>query len=160
MLFNKPYDSSIKIKAHINMVQDVLNESIIPDLYCRALNHDSSRLISPEKEQNDILMGRLDLLPEDSEEAEEVKKEIEEGPMSHHYMLSPHHPEHYGSDVSQMSLMDIVEMFADWVAESREYGTDFLDDLKKYQEKYKYSDELNLILENTYLQMFCKEKNI
>lgn len=54
-------------------------------------------------------------------EKERIKNAIEI-----HYFNNRHHPEHF-SNISNMSTIDLLEMFADWVAMSQEFNNSIKD---------------------------------
>ena len=53
-----------------------------------------------------------------------------------------------------MTLIDIVEMFCDWVAASKYSDTSFKDGLKFNKKKFKMSEQLYNIFLNTYKEYF------
>jgi hypothetical protein len=63
-----------------------------------------------------------------------------------HYKTNTHHPEHFNNDVSKMTLVDIIEMFCDWVTENEDDGADDLDTMGR---KYKVDPQLVSIFKNT-----------
>jgi hypothetical protein len=59
-----------------------------------------------------------------------------------HYSRNSHHPEYHAGGVSDMGLLDLIEMVADWGAASEAYGqTSFEDALKKQTERFKLTPE-------------------
>ena len=63
-----------------------------------------------------------------------------------HYSRHPHHPEHYQGGIDEMSLIDIIEMVADWKAASETYGQTSLKESLEIQK-----DRFRLRLEHLYL---------
>lgn len=53
------------------------------------------------------------------------------------------------SRLTNMNLVDIVEMFADWMASSIKYEGDIYESIRVSQERFGFSDELKQIFENT-----------
>lgn len=54
-----------------------------------------------------------------------------------HYQRNRHHPEHHDRGIEDMSLVDIVEMVADWQAASDVYGkTSFEKGLEVLKERF------------------------
>ena len=112
-------------------------------------SHDKSKLLPPEKEVYDELTTGLKGLTYGSDEylanLEAMKPAIK-----HHYAKNSHHPEHYSNGVDGMSLLDVVEMLADWKAASeRHTDGDILRSLEINRERFGLSDQLYNILLNT-----------
>jgi hypothetical protein len=141
-------DSRIKTYEHIYTFQKILNDFICR-LQRRLLNHDQSKLVSPEKELFDEYTPVLDSLtygtPEYTENLQKIKPALD-----HHYLVNSHHPEHYSDGISGMSMIDIMEMLADWkAATSRTKDGDIYKSIEINQARFGYSDELKKIMLNT-----------
>ena len=68
--------------------------------------------------------------------------------------MNRHHPEHWKQGVKDMTLMELLEMLADWIAASkRNPNGDILASIDKNQERFGYSDELKVILKQTACQL-------
>jgi len=93
-------------------VQDNLLEFIL-FLGARARSHDASKLEAPEKEMYDEFTPRLRALTYGSDEYKECLKEMGAA-LKHHYENNSHHPEHFPDGINDMSLLDLIEMLADW----------------------------------------------
>ena len=93
MTNTEPYDSTSDTKQHIDTVRFYLG-CFVEDLNLRALNHDASKLASPEKEAYDILTPRLAGLTYGSDEYRASLSELKPT-LQHHYENNSHHPEHY-----------------------------------------------------------------
>jgi hypothetical protein len=143
------YDSTADTKAHIMVVQDLMEE-MIGDLRYRSALHDSSKLEDPEKAMFDEFSPKL---RDSTYGSDEYKAFLEQmGPaLKHHYEQNAHHPEHYEDGVQGMSLLDLVEMLADWKAAGARHadGGDIRRSIALNQERFGYSEELRGILENT-----------
>jgi hypothetical protein len=63
-----------------------------------------------------------------------------------HYKANRHHPEHYENGVNDMTIIDVVEMLADWMAAAQARHT--YVDLKHAAERFGLSDQLVQILAN------------
>ena len=145
---HETYDSTADTKEHIDEVQRNL-ERFIEELSERGRVHDKSKLLPPEKEVYDELTTGLKGLTYGSDEylanLEAMKPAIK-----HHYAENSHHPEHYSNGVDGMSLLDVVEMLADWKAASeRHTDGDILRSLEINRERFGLSDQLYNILLNT-----------
>lgn len=112
-----------KILKHIFSTRNFLRD-FAKQIWERAEKHDQSWLLSNEE------YGR-------SEEDPVWQK--------HHYKINSNHPEYHGNDINKMTLLDIIEMYADWVVEDSQ-GEPILDKYKEYNIK---NVNLEKIFENT-----------
>jgi len=146
------YDSTADTLDHIRKVQRNLS-AIAIDLLLRAEMHDESKLQSPEKEIFDVVTPKLKGLTYGSDEYKAGIAELGES-LKHHYAVNPHHPEHNVNGVDGMSLMDIIEMFADWNAASMRHADgNFAKSLEINRERFAISDQLAQIFENTRFEL-------
>lgn len=138
-----------KIKQHILRVQNIILK-IIQDLNKRAVLHDLSKLENPEKDIfkkikfNDVSYG--------SEEYYDRLKLLKKA-TDHHYKNNKHHPEYYKNGVMDMTLIDIVEMFADWISAAETYNTEIniYNSLEISKKRFNIDDMLIQIFKNTYM---------
>jgi len=139
--------------SHIHHVQQLLS-SFAEQLYRRGQAHDLSKLSDPEKSifhQNTVAFRRhrLGTQAYDRHGKEQVREALR-----HHYANNSHHPQHYNNGVKGMCLLDIVEMFHDCVAASKDHGeTDPYHWVAANQERFGFSDELASIFRNTITHM-------
>lgn len=111
------YDSTQDTLTHIELVQKLL-EQVRANLRNRALTHDASKFVEPEKSGFDVIRPRLDHDDIESDEYKATLKEFD-GILRHHYDANSHHPEHYKNGIAGMTLWDVVEMVCDWAAASQ-----------------------------------------
>lgn len=117
----------------------------------RATTHDLSKTESPEVEAFDRATWRLKTMAYDSPEYAAARADIAPA-LAHHYEHNPHHPEHHQRGVNGMTLVDLVEMLADWKAASERMATgtgDLARSIRINQERFAMSDQLTEILLNT-----------
>ena len=70
--------------------------------------------------------------------------------LDHHYANNSHHPEHFENGVDDMTLIDLVEMLADWKAATMRHADgDIWKSLEIQREKLGLSDQLVKIFANT-----------
>ena len=75
--------------------------------------------------------------------------------MAHHYETNRHHPEHFTNGFKGMNLVDLVEMFCDWVAStSRHKDGDIYNSIQQNKGRFGYSNELEMIFINTVAEVF------
>jgi len=141
-------DSTEDTLAHIRKVQARMGV-VIHELRSRAELHDASKLEEPEKSGFDVLLFKLATLVYGSDE---YRAALEEGKptIAHHYAVNSHHPEHWPNGVAGMSLLDVIEMLADWKAASeRTKQGSIAQSLPINKERFGIDDQLYAILENT-----------
>lgn len=141
-------DSRAETLQHIQQVRNLLDRMVVK-LLERGEKHDQSKLEPPELPIFDEYTEKLRGMTYGSEE---YKKALEGmGPaLMHHYQVARHHPEHWPNGVRDMNLVDVVELFCDWLAATKRHADgDILKSLKINQRRFGMSDELTSILLNT-----------
>jgi uncharacterized protein DUF5662 len=144
------YDSKADTLEHIFSVMGFL-EAFSHEIQVRGLEHDTSKLKSPEKEAFDEFTPLLKSLTYGSAEYRETLRKMKPA-IEHHYKNNTHHPEHYGEDgIRGMSLIDLIEMLCDWKAAGQRHTDDkgLIHSIEVNQKRFGYSDELKQILLNT-----------
>lgn len=149
---SQPYDSTQDTLDHIAKVQRRLQQMRI-ELHCRGVEHDRSKLMSPEKEMFDAVTPKLKILTYGSDEYKAALAEMGDA-LKHHYANNSHHPENKSNGIDGMSLLDIAEMLADWLAATERVADgDILKSLEINRERFHISDQLYAILVNTVHEM-------
>lgn len=134
--------------AHISRVRDLMM-LMIDDLLKRAKIHDESKLRDPELEifakYGDELATTGYGTPEYAALLEKVSPAIE-----HHYAKNRHHPQHHKNGVDDMTLLDVIEMLADWTASSeRTKNGNIRKSLEVNEKRFGINPQLIRIMENT-----------
>lgn len=141
-------DSTQDTLDHISKVQERVAE-IIEFLIARAEAHDASKLVEPEKSGYDALVTRLADCVYGSDAYRAALREAKDV-IAHHYAVNSHHPEHYPSGIAGMTLLDVIEMLADWKAASaRTKQGSIAQSLAHNKVRFGIDDQLASILENT-----------
>lgn len=120
------------------------------DIMDRAYRHDESKLHEPEKERFDYV-GTHQHLSKHTYGSDEYKKSLEYlGPaLDHHYQENDHHPQHFPNGISGMNLMQLVEMWLDWLAAcKRNKNGNIYQSLEVNKDRFKISDQLYNVLLN------------
>lgn len=133
---------------HIREVNRNIN-LVIMELLERAEEHDESKLHSPEVEAFTEVTHQLAGLEYDSPEYRENVKKL--GPaLEHHYAKNRHHVPHWRNGISDMNLIDIIEMFCDWKAATKRHNTGNLNkSIDINAEKYNINPQLVQIFRNS-----------
>lgn len=140
------------IKGHISRVRRHIS-TFIQLLIRRAENHDKSKLEEPELSW----WKEMDKEPRYPYGSEEYKQKIKRWNkvFKHHYQYNRHHPEHYEYGVSEMTLIDIVEMMCDWLGyKDTTTVTEALKVCDEQMARYDISEELRQIIFNTLLRYY------
>jgi hypothetical protein len=144
-------------KKHIARVNELI-EFFIQELKFRAVNHDSDKLVSPNREYYHIVSRDLKGLTYGSSEYFECLKELKPA-LDNHFKIHRHHPEHFENLIDGMNLVDLVEMFLDWKAASERHADGCIDDSIKFNKtRFKISDQLENIFKNTVKDYFNDAK--
>lgn len=142
------YDSKADTLEHIHEVTKNLH-LVIHHLLIRASSHDNSKLYPPEKIYFDMLTPKLSTVEYGSEEYKKMLEELKPA-IVHHTEVNSHHPEHYKNGIDGMDLIDIVEMFCDWVAAvKRNKNGDIEKSIEINKKRFGMSDQLTNIFLNT-----------
>ena len=166
------------IVRHIFRVREYLSQ--FQEMLCkRGLEHDLNKLDKEELPFFEKYAPLLKTCKYGSDEYKKFLEELSPA-LKHHYKNNRHHPEHFKryvcngcfeiyyeefgrckkcgytqrqteTDISQMNLIDIVEMLCDWIAagEQHEDGGDISKSIEINQKRFGYSDEVKQILLNT-----------
>lgn len=146
------YDCTNDVYEHINRVAYFIT-LIIDGLMDRRWDHDKSKLVSPEKEMFDEYTPKLKSLVYGSQEYSNALSGI--GPaLQHHYRNNRHHPEHFENGIDGMTLVDLIEMFCDWVAASEKSSRgNIFDSIQINKDRFNISDQLINIFNNSAIEM-------
>lgn len=140
------YDCTKDVKEHVLSVRMILDEWIRLIKY-RGEAHDKSKLNDPEeKALFDHWTPELRQTTFGTEAYKQALDGMGEG-VRRHYKANRHHPEHYENGVEGMTLIDLVEMLADWMAAADRQGR-FVN-LEYARERWSLTPQLVSILANT-----------
>lgn len=129
------------VRKYIQFMKDNLTE--------RAVNHDKLKLVPPEAQAYEKVNEKLKSLKYGSEEYKEALKGLKPA-LDHHFKNYRHHPEHFENGISDMNLVDIVEMVCDWKAASlRSDAGDIYEGIEINQKRFGFDDQLKQIFINT-----------
>lgn len=134
--------------AHMRLVGQSMSD-IALEIIIRKSNHDLSKLQPEEQNIYERVTPEFKGVAYGTPEYEQVKAKL--GPaLEHHYQVNDHHPEHFSNGVSDMNLMQITEMAADWYAAMRRDPNAHLEEsLEKLRIKYQIEPQLFAIIANT-----------
>jgi hypothetical protein len=112
-----------------------------------------SKFMSPEKEVFDRETPNLKSLEYGSDEYKQALGRMKVA-LDHHYANNSHHPEHYENGMAGMSLLDLMEMLADWKAATERHETgDITKSIDLNAERFGYDEMMRSIFHNTISEM-------
>ena len=142
------YDSTLDTMRHSRRVDELLLQVIVA-LQGRVTRHDLSKMEPPEKAVFDRVTPLLKSSTYGSEAYKASLVDMGHG-LAHHYAGNRHHPEHFQAGISGMTLVDLIEMLADWKAATERHDDGSLArSLTIQQARFGISDQLMGILTNT-----------
>ena len=140
-------ECQVETQKHIENVRKYLR-FMIDKLDDRGVKHDASKLDSPEVElfaEHTLQLATLTYGSESyTESLEQLKPALE-----HHYASNRHHPEHFVNGITDMTLIDVLEMFCDWKASTvRHNDGTLLKSIEINAERFNMDGQLKNILLN------------
>ncbi len=133
---------------HIHRVQYYLLRAA-KLLMDRAHVHDQSKLEPPEVALFAEATPRLAGVTYDSPEYKAFLVQLEPA-LKHHYAANRHHPQHWARGIEDMNLVDIVEMFCDWMASSERHADgNIRTSIERNGPRFDIPPKLCRIFENT-----------
>jgi hypothetical protein len=142
------YDSRPDTLIHSQRVAELMVQ-LVKELLDRSTCHDRSKTQPPEVEVFDEYTPKLATSTYGSDEYKGFLVGMGEG-LQHHYAANRHHPEHFPGGINDMTLVDLVEMLADWKAATERHNDGSLTrSLEVNRERFGLSGQLVDILRNT-----------
>lgn len=138
---------------HVRSVQKYIN-IFIKDLINRGEVHDDSKFEEPELS---IFAEKTERLGKTEYGTDEYKQLLEEvkPALTNHYAKNRHHPENWPDGINDMTLMDLVEMLADWKsATARNKNGNIRKSIDHNSKRYNIDSQLTKILHNTVREYF------
>lgn len=153
---NEKYDSRKDTERHIEKVRGYLDR-FAEALISRGEYHDSSKLTGIQKACFDENTPKLKTLTYGSKEYKKCLDDMNQA-LEEHYSYESHHPEHFKNGISGMNLLDLVEMFLDWMAATERHADgDIYASIEHNKDRFNIPDELADVFENT-AELFGKTK--
>lgn len=144
------YDSRPETVKHSRRVGELIG-LYVRSLWERSLNHDVSKMEEPELSVFNEYTPKLKDSTYGSGEYKGFLVGMGAG-LQHHYAVNRHHPEHFSNGVMGMTLVDVMEMLADWKAATERMDNGSLaKSLLIQKTRFELSDQLYAILVNTAL---------
>ncbi len=142
------YDSRDDTLFHSQRVGELMVQ-MIKEALDRSTCHDRSKTEPPEVEYFDKYTPLLKTLKYGSDKYKASLEALKPA-LDHHYSVQRHHPQFFPNGINGMTLVDLLELIADWkAATERTDGGDLVRSLQINKERFEMSDQLVEILENT-----------
>lgn len=141
-------ECQVETQKHIEAVRKYVR-FMIDKIENRGVKHDASKLETPEVE---LFAQYTPKLAGTTYGSEEYKSHLEglKPALDHHYASNRHHPEHFVNGISDMNLVDIIEMFCDWKASTlRMNDGNLLKSIDINSERFNIDGQLKQIFINT-----------
>ena len=150
-------ECQVETQKHIEKVRKYIR-FLTDKLTTRGVNHDASKLQSPEVELFTEFTPKLAELEYNSEEYKECLHQLKPA-LEHHYATYRHHPEHFENGINDMNLIDLCEMIADWKAASERHNTgNLIKSIEINAKRFNIDAQLKQILLNT-AKLYDEEGN-
>lgn len=142
------YDSRADTFAHSQRVAELM-AGPVKELVDRSTCHDRSKTLPPELDVFNEFTPKLRTSTYGSDEYKGFLASMGEG-LAHHYAHNRHHPEHFTNGINGMTLVDLIEMLADWKAATERHDNgDLVRSLEIQSDRFGISPQLLGILFNT-----------
>lgn len=142
-------------RKHVRSVQKNIN-IFVHDLIERGCKHDNSKFEEPELSGFAKTTPKLGETEYNSPEYKELLQELRPI-LDHHYSKNRHHPEHFPNGIEDMTLIDILEMLADWkAATERNKNGNIRTSIEHNAERFNINPQLIKILQNTVREYFTE----
>lgn len=150
-------ECQVETQKHIEKVRKYIR-FLTDKLTTRGVNHDATKLASPEVELFAEYTEKLKDLEYGSEEYKESLAALKPA-LDHHYATYRHHPEHFADGINDMNLIDLCEMIADWKAASeRQNNGNLIKSIEVNADRFQIDAQLKQILLNT-AKLYDEEEN-
>jgi hypothetical protein len=142
------YDSTADTLKHSLRVGTLMSQPIA-ELVQRSTRHDLSKTQPPELAIFNEFTPKLKHSTYGSDEYKGFLEAMGEA-LRHHYAVNAHHPEHRTNGINGMTLVDLIEMLADWKAATERHDDgDLAKSLEIQRSRFGISDQLLQVLRNT-----------
>jgi uncharacterized protein DUF5662 len=135
-------------QAHINLVRIYLRRAAV-ELLQRGEVHDLSKFSPEEVKVFTEFTPKLRGSTYGSAEYKAFLADMKPA-LDHHYASNRHHPEHFSKGLEDMNLLDVLEMFLDWLASTKRHSDgDIIRSIEINAERFGMDLQLAQIFRNT-----------
>ena len=146
--------------AHVRRVGTLMNSAAY-NLMVRGMTHDDSKFSEEEYESFAQETPKLKGLTYGSDEYKDALSRIRPAIQAHKKKNS-HRPEYHRDGIEGMSLLDLIEMLADWkAAGERHEDGDIVRSINMNAERFGYDDKMRRMLFLTALELgYCEGERV
>jgi hypothetical protein len=131
--------------------------AIVAEFHLRCVTHDQTKLVAPEVACFTSCMERLSYVEFGTPAYQRALGDLRPA-LDNHYYHNRHHPEHFEKGTAGMTLIDLIEMYCDWLASSlRTKGGDIHRSFEYTKKRFKLSEDLIDLMRNTHDLYFTEE---
>lgn len=143
--------TNAETQAHVNLVRKLMR-LVIMELLIRAENHDASKFSPEELKTFTEFTSKLKETTYGSDEYKSYLAAMKPA-LDHHYANNKHHPENHTNGIDGMSLIDLIEMFVDWLASTKRHTDgNIMRSIEVNTNRFNMSSQLVNILKNTAIE--------
>ncbi len=140
--------ANAQTQTHIDLIRKLLNMAAV-ELLHRGEIHDQSKFSPAEVDVFTDFTPKLKGCTYGSDEYKSFLAQMKPA-LDHHYANNRHHPEHFADGIEGMNLIDVLEMFIDWLASSKRHDDgNILRSIEINRERFGMSDQLVRLFQNT-----------
>lgn len=149
-------ETNAATQQHINLVRVLLRKMAV-EILIRGEVHDISKFSAEEAETFAEFTPKLKASTYGSYEYKGFLAAM--GPaLQAHYRENSHHPEHFVDGIEGMNLVDLLEMFLDWLASTKRHADgDIMKSIDINRDRFKMDLQLVRIFQNTVKDFFPDE---
>jgi hypothetical protein len=141
-------EANAQTQAHIDLIRKLLRMAAV-ELLHRGEIHDQSKFSPAEVDVFTEFTPKLRGCTYGSDEYRGFLAAMKPA-LDHHYANNRHHPEHFAAGLEGMNLIDVLEMFIDWLASgTRHADGNILKSIEIGAKRFGLSPQLVRIFENT-----------
>lgn len=149
---NKEIEVMQQTLEHKNRVADLLLQ-VNTELQHRAIHHDDSKFSNEEFPYFVEETLNLKNLTYGSDEYNQALARLKPA-LDHHYANNNHHPEFHLEGIYGMTLIDLIEMLADWkAATERHKDGNLTKSIDNNGHRFGYDDVIRDLLYNTAMEL-------
>lgn len=140
--------ANAETQKHIDLVRKLLRMAAV-ELLQRGEIHDQSKFAPEEVDTFARVTPKLKGCTFGSEEYKGYLEQMQPA-LRHHYANNRHHPEFHENGINGMNIIDLLEMYIDWLASSKRHDDgDIFKSIEVCAKRFDMSPQLVSIFQNT-----------
>jgi hypothetical protein len=135
---DEPIKTLVYTLYHQRLVQQQMLK-IAHEIEKRAFRHDNSKLDLTEEFEGLVEINYI--AREKGFGSKDYQDSLKSKMTQHHWRVNDHHPEHFPRGISDMDLVQIIEMVVDWYAVSIQKNLNFYDMQQEQKKRFNPTSE-------------------